>query len=152
MPLIINNGYNKTSESLLSNVKRAKQNGNQLPHTLFQLSNLMAKDKARQMGWEMGVNIKFVSALDITLPGDLAGLLTNLEENAILFIESVHLLDELVLNYLYQAMDDLTIDIFIDPDSPRSVQIKLNPFTIISAIENNELLPKALKKRFKYFN
>jgi Holliday junction DNA helicase RuvB len=108
---------------------------------------------------EMGVNIKETSGPVIEKPGDLAGLLTNLEANDVLFIDEIHRLSTVVEEYLYAAMEDFKIDIMIDSGpNARSVQINLNPFTLIGATTRSGLLTAPLlsrfgiKSRLEYYN
>ena len=98
---------------------------------------------------ELGVNIKETSGPVIEKPGDLAGLLTNLETNDVLFIDEIHRLSNVVEEYLYAAMEDYRIDIMIDTGpNARSVQINLNPFTLIGATTRSGLLTAPLLSRF----
>lgn len=98
---------------------------------------------------EMGVNIRVTSGPVIDKPGDLAGLLTSLEEHDILFIDEIHRLSPVVEEYLYSAMEDFRIDIMIETGpNARSVQIKLNPFTLIGATTRAGLLTAPLRSRF----
>ena len=98
---------------------------------------------------EMGVGIKVSSGPVLDKPGDLAGLLTNLEEGDILFIDEIHRLSPIVEEYLYSAMEDFKIDIMIETGpNARSVQIVLNPFTLIGATTRSGLLTAPLRARF----
>ena len=98
---------------------------------------------------ELGVNIKETSGPVIEKPGDLAGLLTNLEPNDVLFIDEIHRLSTVVEEYLYAAMEDYRIDIMIDSGpNARSVQLNLNPFTLIGATTRSGLLTAPLLSRF----
>jgi holliday junction DNA helicase RuvB len=98
---------------------------------------------------ELGVNIKISSGPVLDKPGDLAGLLTNLEANDVLFIDEIHRLSPVVEEYLYSAMEDYRIDIMIETGpNARSVQIKLNPFTLIGATTRSGLLTAPLRSRF----
>ncbi len=98
---------------------------------------------------ELGVNIKETSGPVIEKPGDLAGLLTNLEPNDVLFIDEIHRLSNVVEEYLYAAMEDYRIDIMIDSGpNARSIQINLNPFTLIGATTRSGLLTAPLLSRF----
>jgi Holliday junction DNA helicase RuvB len=98
---------------------------------------------------EMGVNIKITSGPVLEKPGDLAGLLTNLEPNDVLFIDEIHRLSPVVEEYLYGAMEDYRIDIMIDSGpNARSVQIGLNPFTLVGATTRSGLLTAPLRSRF----
>ncbi|HDR51044.1 MAG TPA: Holliday junction branch migration DNA helicase RuvB [Mariniphaga anaerophila] len=98
---------------------------------------------------EMGVGIKITSGPVLDKPGDLAGLLTNLEERDVLFIDEIHRLSPVVEEYLYSAMEDFRIDIMIDKGpSARSIQLELNPFTLIGATTRSGLLTSPLRARF----
>ena len=98
---------------------------------------------------EMGVNVKITSGPVLEKPGDLAGLLTNLDDNDVLFIDEIHRLSPVVEEYLYSAMEDYLIDILIDTGpNARSVQINLNPFTLIGATTRSGLLTRPLRARF----
>lgn len=98
---------------------------------------------------EMGVNLKATSGPVLEKPGDLAGLLTNLEPNDVLFIDEIHRLSTVVEEYLYSAMEDYKIDIMIDSGpNARSVQISLNPFTLVGATTRSGLLTAPLRSRF----
>jgi Holliday junction DNA helicase RuvB len=105
------------------------------------LSNIIAN--------EMGVGIRITSGPVLDKPGDLAGLLTNLEKNDVLFIDEIHRLSPVVEEYLYSAMEDFKIDIMIESGpNARSVQITLNPFTLIGATTRSGLLTAPLRSRF----
>jgi Holliday junction DNA helicase RuvB len=105
------------------------------------LSNIIAN--------ELGVGFKITSGPVLDKPGDLAGLLTSLELNDVLFIDEIHRLSPVVEEYLYSAMEDYRIDIMIDKGpSARSVQIELNPFTLIGATTRSGLLTSPLRARF----
>jgi Holliday junction DNA helicase RuvB len=98
---------------------------------------------------ELGVNIRITSGPVLDKPGDLAGLLTNLEPNDVLFIDEIHRLSPVVEEYLYSSMEDYRIDIMIDSGpNARSVQIKLNPFTLVGATTRSGLLTAPLRARF----
>jgi Holliday junction DNA helicase RuvB len=98
---------------------------------------------------ELNVNIRITSGPVLDKPGDLAGLLTSLEKNDVLFIDEIHRLSPVVEEYLYSAMEDYRIDIMIDKGpSARSVQLKLNPFTLIGATTRSGLLTSPLRARF----
>jgi Holliday junction DNA helicase RuvB len=98
---------------------------------------------------ELGVNIRITSGPVLDKPGDLAGLLTNLEPNDVLFIDEIHRLSPVVEEYLYSAMEDYRIDIMIDSGpNARTVQIKLNPFTLVGATTRSGLLTSPLRARF----
>jgi len=98
---------------------------------------------------EMGVNVKVTSGPVLEKPGDLAGLLTNLEDNDVLFIDEIHRLSPVIEEYLYSAMEDYKIDIMIDTGpSARTVQIELAPFTLVGATTRSGLLTAPLRSRF----
>lgn len=98
---------------------------------------------------EMGVHVKVTSGPVLEKPGDLAGLLTNLEDNDVLFIDEIHRLSPVIEEYLYSAMEDYKIDIMIDTGpNARSVQIELSPFTLIGATTRSGLLTAPLRSRF----
>jgi len=98
---------------------------------------------------ELGVHLKLSSGPVLDKPGDLAGILTNLEKNDVLFIDEIHRLSPVVEEYLYSAMEDYTIDILIDKGpSARSIQLTLNPFTLVGATTRSGLLTSPLRARF----
>lgn len=143
-------GQNQTVENLRIFVKAARMRGEALDHVLLHgppglgkttLSNIIAH--------EMGVNIKITSGPVLDKPGDLAGLLTNLDTHDVLFIDEIHRLSPIVEEYLYSAMEDFRIDILIDKGpSARSIQLDLNPFTLVGATTRSGLLTSPLRARF----
>ncbi|MBO5185869.1 MAG: Holliday junction branch migration DNA helicase RuvB [Prevotella sp.] len=143
-------GQKKVVENLEVFVEAAKYRGEPLDHTLLHgppglgkttLSNIIAN--------ELGVGFKITSGPVLDKPGDLAGILTSLERNDVLFIDEIHRLSPVVEEYLYSAMEDYRIDIMIDKGpSARSIQIDLNPFTLIGATTRGGLLTAPLRARF----
>ena len=143
-------GQSKVVENLSVFVEAAKFRGEPLDHTLLHgppglgkttLSNIIAN--------ELGVGFKLTSGPVLDKPGDLAGILTSLEPNDVLFIDEIHRLSPVVEEYLYSAMEDYRIDIMIDKGpSARSIQIDLNPFTLIGATTRSGLLTAPLRARF----
>jgi Holliday junction DNA helicase RuvB len=143
-------GQGKVVENLKVFVDAAKMRGEALDHTLLHgppglgkttLSHIIAN--------ELEVGIKVSSGPVLDKPGDLAGLLTNLEPNDVLFIDEIHRLSPVVEEYLYSAMEDYKIDIMIETGpNARSVQITLNPFTLIGATTRSGLLTAPLRSRF----
>ncbi|MBQ1760196.1 MAG: Holliday junction branch migration DNA helicase RuvB, partial [Prevotella sp.] len=143
-------GQKKVVENLEVFVEAAKYRGEPLDHTLLHgppglgkttLSNIIAN--------ELGVGFKITSGPVLDKPGDLAGILTSLETNDVLFIDEIHRLSPVVEEYLYSAMEDYRIDIMIDKGpSARSIQIDLNPFTLVGATTRSGLLTAPLRARF----
>ena len=144
------NGQKKVVENLRVFVEAAKYRGEPLDHTLLHgppglgkttLSNIIAN--------ELGVGFKITSGPVLDKPGDLAGLLTSLEPNDVLFIDEIHRLSPVVEEYLYSAMEDYRIDIMLDKGpAARSIQIDLNPFTLVGATTRSGLLTAPLRARF----
>ena len=143
-------GQTKIVENLRIFVQAARMRGEALDHVLLfgppglgktTLSNIIAN--------ELGVGFKVTSGPVLDKPGDLAGLLTSLEDNDVLFIDEIHRLSPIVEEYLYSAMEDYRIDIMIDKGpSARTIQIDLNKFTLIGATTRSGLLTSPLRARF----
>ena len=151
-PLSFNDftGQDKVVENLRVFVKAAEQRGEALDHVLLHGPPGLGKTTlANIIANELGVGFKVTSGPVLEKPGDLAGLLTNLEEGDVLFIDEIHRLSPVVEEYLYSAMEDYKIDIMIDTGpNARSVQIELNPFTLVGATTRTGLLTAPLRARF----
>lgn len=143
-------GQEKIIENLKVYVAAAKMRGESLDHVLFHGPPGLGKTTlAHIIANELGVNMKVTSGPVLDKPGDLAGLLTSLNEGDVLFIDEIHRLSPVVEEYLYSAMEDYVIDIMIDKGpGARSVRIALNPFTLVGATTRSGLLTSPLRARF----
>ena len=143
-------GQGKVVENLMVFVSAARLRGESLDHVLLHGPPGLGKTTlANIIANELGVGFKVTSGPVLDKPGDLAGLLTSLEPNELLFIDEIHRLTPIVEEYLYSAMEDFRIDILIDKGpSARSIQIDLNPFTLVGATTRSGLLTSPLRARF----
>jgi holliday junction DNA helicase RuvB len=143
-------GQKQVIENLIVFVTAAKQRGESLDHVLLHGPPGLGKTTlATIIANELQVNLRVTSGPVLDKPGDLAGLLTNLQEGDVLFIDEIHRLSPVVEEYLYSAMEDFQIDIMIDKGpSARSVQLTLNNFTLIGATTRSGLLTSPLRARF----
>lgn len=151
-PLSFNDftGQDQVLENLKIFVKAANLRSEALDHTLFHGPPGLGKTTlAHILSNELNVGIKVTSGPVLDKPGDLAGLLTNLEERDVLFIDEIHRLSPIVEEYLYSAMEDYKIDIMIESGpNARTVQINLNPFTLVGATTRSGLLTSPMRARF----
>ncbi len=143
-------GQKKIVDNLQVFIQAAKLRNEALDHVLLHGPPGLGKTTLSHIiATEMGTNLKMTSGPVLEKPGDLAGLLTNLEEGDVLFIDEIHRLNNIVEEYLYSAMEDFRIDIMIDSGpNARSVQLSLEPFTLIGATTRMGLLTAPMRARF----
>lgn len=143
-------GQDKAVDNLKIFVEAARRRSDALDHVLLYGPPGLGKTTLSHIiAHELGVGIKITSGPVLDKPGDLAGLLTSLEPNDVLFIDEIHRLSPIVEEYLYSAMEDYRIDIMLDKGpSARSIQIDLNPFTLVGATTRSGLLTAPLRARF----
>ncbi len=143
-------GQPRIAENLSIFIEAAKQRSEALDHVLLHGPPGLGKTTLSYIiAYELGANLKMSSGPVLEKPGDLAGLLTNLDEGDVLFIDEIHRLNTVVEEYLYSAMEDYKIDIMIDSGpNARSIQIALNPFTLVGATTRMGLLTAPMRARF----
>lgn len=143
-------GQDKILDNLKIFIQAANKRGEALDHVLLHGPPGLGKTTLSLIiSQELGVNIKITSGPVLEKPGDLAGLLTGLEPRDVLFIDEIHRLSPVIEEYLYSAMEDFKIDIMIDSGpSARSIQLKVNPFTLVGATTRSGLLTSPLRSRF----